>query len=126
MKFCALCDNMYYLTLNPRELNTIRYYCRKCNHEELHVDGSRAGVLQVQARNDDFAIQHLVNPFTRLDPTLPRVNNIPCPSAACASNASSDAAPREVIYLRFDDGNMKYVYLCTVCEHVWKMDNNDH
>ena len=27
---------------------------------------------------------------------------------------------KEVIYLRYDDTNMKYIYLCTHCDQVWK------
>ena len=26
----------------------------------------------------------------------------------------------EIIYLRYDDIGMKYVYLCTSCDHSWK------
>ena len=30
---------------------------------------------------------------------------------------------REIIYLRYDDINMKYIYLCVHCNTVWKTDN---
>ena len=30
---------------------------------------------------------------------------------------------REVIYIRYDDINMKYVYLCVHCDTTWKTDN---
>ena len=31
---------------------------------------------------------------------------------------------REIIYIRYDDVNIKYVYLCSTCDTVWKMDDN--
>jgi hypothetical protein len=30
---------------------------------------------------------------------------------------------REVIYIRYDDTNMKYVYLCVHCDTTWRTDN---
>ena len=37
-----------------------------------------------------------------------------CPEENCPSNEEGGASP-EIIYLRYDDQNMKYVYLCGVC-----------
>ncbi len=31
-----------------------------------------------------------------------------------------DKVQREVIYLRYDDINMKYIYLCPHCDTIWK------
>lgn len=35
----------------------------------------------------------------------------------------TDAVPREVIYLRYDDIRLKYIYLCAVCNTIW---NTEH
>ena len=35
----------------------------------------------------------------------------------------NDHNNREIIYLRYDDINMKYIYLCVHCNTVWKTDN---
>jgi hypothetical protein len=37
--------------------------------------------------------------------------------------ADADAVPREVIYLRYDDIQLKYIYLCAVCNTIW---NTEH
>jgi DNA-directed RNA polymerase subunit M/transcription elongation factor TFIIS len=150
---------------------------------------------------------HIVNEYTKYDPTLPRINTIKCPNQECSSNgfaggvgktaskaaskaaekaaskleekatkaaskaaekatkaaekAASKAADkkktgleqvleqqeeieeaqaeqqekaqtlveasgennREVIYIRYDDINMKYVYLCVHCDTTWRTDN---
>jgi hypothetical protein len=32
---------------------------------------------------------------------------------------AGDHTEREIIYLRYDDVNMNFVYLCPVCDSVW-------
>ena len=65
---------------------------------------------------------NIVNKYTKLDPTLPRINTIKCPNPECKSNTKDGEKDREVIYMRYDDINMKYVYICAVCDIVWKTD----
>ena len=61
---------------------------------------------------------HMINQYTKLDPTLPRIYNIQCPNSECGSNKENEK--REVVYMRYDDDNLKYVYICVVCDTVWK------
>ena len=77
-----------------------------------------------------YLLNHLpaiirIGVYTKLDPTLPRVSNIPCPNAACISNRpdedkSEDTPPHEVIYLRYNDAALKFVYICNQCDTIWK------
>jgi hypothetical protein len=75
---------------------------------------------------------HVVNKYTKLDPTLPRIKTIRCPNDECISNKlsaqSSDPSVKkeetEVIYLRYDDTNLKYIYLCTKCDKVWNTEQH--
>ena len=53
-----------------------------------------------------------------MDPTIPRVYNMECPNADCKTN--KDNASKEVLYIRYDDENMKYVYMCCICDFIWK------
>jgi hypothetical protein len=39
--------------------------------------------------------------------------------------ANSEPVPREVIYLRYDEVNMRYVYLCAVCDTLWNTSQNN-
>jgi aspartate carbamoyltransferase regulatory subunit len=59
-----------------------------------------------------------------LDPTLPRIYNIRCPNTACKTNEEGEKTPAEVIYMRYDDENMKYLYICTTCDTTWKTDDS--
>ena len=53
------------------------------------------------------------NEYTKLDPTLPRIYNVRCPNGKCATNAENASKPAEVIYMRYDDANLKYIYICS-------------
>jgi aspartate carbamoyltransferase regulatory subunit len=53
---------------------------------------------------------------------LPRVHNMKCPNAACVTNEKV-GTNAEIIYIRYDDDNMKYLYMCVECDHVWKTDD---
>ena len=63
------------------------------------------------------------NEYTKLDPTLPRTNTIRCPNSNCETNKTENAE-REIIYIRYDDTNMKYVYMCSTCDSMWKTDES--
>jgi hypothetical protein len=43
--------------------------------------------------------------------------------ATGTTGEDADAVPREVIYLRYDDIQLKYIYLCAVCNTIW---NTEH
>jgi DNA-directed RNA polymerase subunit M/transcription elongation factor TFIIS len=153
MHFCTECGNMYYIRLT--DTNGIVYYCRNCGHEDdtITIDDVVVSHTTMRSGNDQYA--HVVNKYTKLDPTLPRISTILCPNMECPCNRNhnatqyadraaivgttdeeaaslagaaaaaplDDAVPREVIYLRYDDINMKYIYLCAVCNTIW---NTEH
>jgi hypothetical protein len=53
-----------------------------------------------------------------------RCPNDECPSNAGSSGSSGGGGARnkpksEIIYVRYDDTNLKYVYLCAKCDKVW-------
>ena len=73
---------------------------------------------KTQIKKSEQSFSHIVNKYTKLDPTLPRVNNILCPNTDCVTN--TEDKPREVMYIRYDDANMKYIYLCSDCDTIWK------
>ena len=219
MKFCSECHNMYYLKISDIEgeiSNTLIYYCRNCGHEDASLGEESICVSDIQLKRSEQKYTHIVNEYTKYDPTLPRINSIKCPNQECESNTmsggggsgtgtdkikikkaattkslkkyvdsanksaaeamesakesekilkaieeeeaeaeeeaqaeaqaaqaqakktssslaenevvnySNDAtkSKREVMYIRYDDINMKYVYVCVYCNTTWKTDNN--
>ena len=151
MHFCTECKNMYYIRLT--ETNGIVYYCRNCGHEDDTITIDNVVVSNTSFKTGSNQYAHVVNKYTKLDPTLPRISTILCPNMECPCNrnhnptqyadratiignaeeestesaaagaAADDAVPREVIYMRYDDINMKYIYLCAVCNTIW---NTEH
>lgn len=156
MHFCTQCGNMYYIRLT--ETNSIVYYCRNCGHEDDTITIDTVVVSQTALKDTGIGKNvNVVNKYTKLDPTLPRISTILCPNSECPCNRShnatqyadrativggeeepepepepeeagkapeeADAVPREVIYLRYDDIQLKYIYLCAVCNTIW---NTEH
>ena len=118
MKFCKICDNMYYISINEKDSNLLSYYCRNCGNIDDTVTESGICILNTQLKKGQQKFNHIINEYTKSDPTLPRINNILCPNGKCATNTTNE--PREIIYIRYDDINMKYIYLCSSCDNVWK------
>ena len=217
---------MYYLKIQDEDGyigNTLIYYCRNCGHEDTTLSTNNICVSDMQLLSSEKKYTHIVNEYTKFDPTLPRINTIKCPNQDCVSNGgvqgqgggggkrkteeekqaaaeSKQAAAeskkkekeaikaaaasakksatqakksavqaqtnlavakanletlieeeeqaeqqaeqqveqqadkqaeqqvekhnnREVIYIRYDDTNMKYVYLCAHCDTTWRTDN---
>ncbi len=120
MKFCSVCDMYYYISIDETDENKLIYYCRNCgNKEETSLEGHC--VLNTQIQKSEQTFHHIVNKYTKLDPTLPRINNIPCTNDECQSNATEGKkVDRDIIYIRYDDVNLKYIYICGVCDKMWK------
>jgi DNA-directed RNA polymerase subunit M/transcription elongation factor TFIIS len=117
MHFCSKCSNMYYIRINSDDPNSLVYYCRQCGNEDKIIAVDNVCVSKTQIKKSEQSFNYIINKYTKLDPTLPRINNILCPNPDCNTNTKDD--PREIIYIRYDDVNMKYIYLCSTCDTVW-------
>jgi DNA-directed RNA polymerase subunit M/transcription elongation factor TFIIS len=117
MKFCSTCSNMFYIKINESDSNSLLYYCRKCGEVESHLDSGSLCVSSITTK-DNNSFEHVINEYTKLDPTLPRLSNVLCPNNECSTN--KDNTDKEVLYIRYDNINMKYLYMCTICDYFWK------
>ena len=135
--FCKVCR--YYLYLDQNE-DKLRRICRNCGYQEQMKGGLILEIDLKEKTSEGYKI--LMNEFTKDDPTLPHVHNLRCPSRACPSNKGraypmdnpdADAAQAaqaavedkgevesDVIYLKYDAINMKYLYICNVCDTKWR------
>ena len=123
MHFCSVCENMYYIRLNKDNANKLVYYCRQCGNEEQFIDVDNVCISKLNIKQNETSFNHIINKYTKLDPTLPRINTVLCPNMDCKTNHDKESE-REIIYIRYDDTNMKYVYLCSTCDTVWKTNND--
>lgn len=111
---------MYYITINDEKRDELSYYCRNCGHVDTEIEGGCC-ILNTELKKGKQHFNHIVNKYTKLDPTLPRIFNLPCPNEKCSTNSTekNEQTSREVLYMRYDDVNLKYLYLCCKCENVW-------
>lgn len=123
MHFCSNCKNMYYIKIDEDNPNSLLYYCRNCGNEDSLITEDNICVSKTQIKKGEKSFSHFINKYTKLDPTLPRVNNILCPNKDCPTNTKNE--PREIIYIRYDDLNVNYVYLCSTCDTTWKTEDQN-
>ncbi len=123
MKFCNHCSNMLYISINEENTNELVYYCRNCGEKDETLTNDNICVLETNFKKGEQTFNHIINKYTKKDPTLPRISNVKCPNAACETNVKQDIVP-EIIYMRYDDEALKYLYICVSCDTVWKTDNN--
>lgn len=115
MRFCSYCDNMMYIKLDDNR--KLVYYCKNCSFSQEEASNGSVCILDSNHIDEDTSIQRFVNKNLKHDKTLPRVNNIDCANANCTRGASE---PKEVIFVKYDFENMKYLYHCPYCEYFWK------
>jgi DNA-directed RNA polymerase subunit M/transcription elongation factor TFIIS len=109
---------MYYIRINDNDPNKLVYYCRQCGNEDTNITNDNICVSKLQIKKNEKTFDHMINKYTKLDPTLPRINTILCPNPDCETNTKN--VEREIIYIRYDETNMKYIYVCSTCDTVWK------
>ena len=131
MKFCSECNNMYYIKINGEDENSLIYYCRFCGHEDNEPAENGVVVLRTDYKKSEQQFSHMINRYIKHDNTLPRITNMKCPNESCGkkesastSASSADEDNSSIIYLRYDDDNMKYLYICENCNTTWKTDDN--
>ena len=123
MHFCDKCDNMYYIKISDDDEKNLEYYCRNCGNIDNNITKENICVSKTQYKKNEQKYNHIINKYTKLDPTLPRTNMIKCPNFNCISN-TEESSNKEVIYLRYDDINLSYIYLCSECDTVWNTNKN--
>jgi DNA-directed RNA polymerase subunit M/transcription elongation factor TFIIS len=113
---------MYYIRINENNPNKLVYYCRKCGNEDTLFSADNISITQTELQKSEQTFSHIINKYTKLDPTLPRTNKVLCPNKECETNTRD--LEREIIYIRYDNTDMKYVYLCPTCDTVWKTNSD--
>ena len=119
MRFCNNCDFKLYIKLKSDESNTLVFYCRVCGNTDNLLESDNLCVSKTQVKKSEQTFSDIINNFTKFDPTLLRVRNILCPNINCDTN-NEKKVEKEIIKIRYDDTNMKYIYLCCVCDNAWK------
>jgi len=121
MIFCDQCGNMVYMTVKTDDASavpTLTCVCKSCGSTASMGKGECSSAVFSAAYSDDhtayklYMMQHIRN-----DPTLPHADNIECANNVC-TRAPSES--RDVVFIKYDDQNLKYLYHCMHCHEVWK------
>tara|TARA_B100000965_G_C18971530_1_gene489962 strand:- start:66 stop:455 length:390 start_codon:yes stop_codon:yes gene_type:complete len=129
MHFCQECDNMYYIKIHGDDSNQLTYYCRNCGFEDNTITKDNICVSKTLLHKETQQFNHIINDYTKYDPTLPHISNIDCPNNDCICNKpknddmDDDTVKNDIIYIRYDDSNLNYIYLCTYCNSSWTNNN---
>lgn len=114
MKFCPQCDNMFYLNISEEDPNKLCYSCRNCQFKEvIHEESTVISVLNTNIQSgNEVNFSHIINKYTKYDPTLPIMENGVCPNEKCKG--------KRILYMRYDYENLKYLYICSDCDNYWQ------
>ena len=126
MRFCRDCENLLVTKIADIDSENnadklISYQCLNCGYkEELKISNDDTNKCvyfnkrgAVASKIDATVVSHL-----SLDPTLPRVNNLQCPNANCATNTGNVA--NDIVYIELDADTMTFMYKCNICQQTWK------
>ncbi len=118
MEFCSVCNNMYYIKLDGENEDSLVFYCRNCGNENTNP-GARVYNHKIHRNISKEINSNIINEYTKYDPTLPRTDKIICCNDSCISRTTNPTVSNNVMYIRYDDDNIKFVYMCLHCEHHW-------
>ena len=141
MNFCPDCET--YLVTKISNIDNanklMRFECNNCSYSKA-IDILKEPEYKCVYKNnynlkkiniDQKNIQYLHN-----DPTLPHVNNIPCPNHQCITNKENDKTEllnldsqiklengnesvNDVLYIKLNESDLTFLYQCCNCKHTW-------
>lgn len=123
MDFCALCDNMLYArtagaepggATAEEEAGASEMYCKNCGLVTPMPTDAPKLISHMAIGDLDVDPAFFISKHVKDDPTLPHLYSLPCPNAECPG------AQSDVVYIKHDSPNMKYVYICVHCDTIWK------
>jgi DNA-directed RNA polymerase subunit M/transcription elongation factor TFIIS len=113
MDFCPRCDNMLFINVSDSESKNLVMYCKNCQFSE-EKDQKTTLIIDDNKVSDVINYSMFLNKNIKYDSTLPHVDNIACTYSDCKKSKN------DVIYLKYDFVNMKYIYYCCECDRFFK------
>ena len=111
-KFCDNCNNLFYLYSN--EKNELYYGSKVCGNKELYEPSIDKFIYNSSKIKKDTIINNndnLINDITL--PYLSKNSVIKCINPDCNDNS------KPITFIKYDDIDMKYIYICTGCSQKW-------
>ena len=98
----------------------MQYQCKCCETYADPGPGAAGAPNNEVINQEDYGEgihKQYLSQYIAYDHTLPRTDKIPCINKTCQRPESSK---EEVIYLKYDSINMKFLYYCSHCGMFWK------
>ena len=113
--FCDNCNNSMYIFMDKEELKLYEV-CKACNNK-VEYSGN---LIYDNDFNIDLSESINNNKFIAYDLTLPHIHskNIKYPNSECVSIVEN-YKESDIIYIKYDKDNMKYIYSCNYCGQKW-------
>lgn len=121
MIFCQNCDNMMYIHVDASDASSpkLLHICKNCKFERpSDSETLSAPVVRTNYEDDQTSYKQFMSPYLALDPTLPHSSEIACTNQACTRPPSQ---PSDVIFIKYDAVQLKYLYHCVHCKQFWKL-----
>ena len=113
---CPKCD--YYMPLKKAQDDTAyARTCLNCGYLEEEKPGLVMETVIQEKASETFSV--VLNEYTKKDPRLPHITTLKCPNQTCPSRQAG-GPKSDVIYIKYDVQNMKFLYICTHCDHQWR------
>lgn len=96
------------------ENDKLQHYCRNCGHTTEIT--TSVVFRQDGGTNTSFEPSNYLNELSKYDPTLPVAKiSCPCPGAGAGAGAGPGPGLKDAVYVRYDNSNMKYLFMCNTC-----------
>jgi DNA-directed RNA polymerase subunit M/transcription elongation factor TFIIS len=132
MNFCPDCESYLVtkITNNDNPNKILNLECNNCGYKK-NIDTSKEPeykrVYQNNYRTKQIKIDQKNIQYLDKDPTLPHVDNIPCPNPQCITNKENPNPEvltggkiiNDVLYLKLNESDLTFLYQCCNCKHTW-------
>lgn len=116
IRFCTVCNNYLYLMVDETS-GDLQRMCRNCGYKDVSEQGGLVSEVRIEQLSAEG--YNLINEFTLKDPRLPHLRgSMKCVNDICPTNVSGKES--DVVYIKYDNENLRYIYICTVCETNWR------
>lgn len=118
--FCKQCYNMTFIHEQiDGDKKKLIHHCKTCGeNEDFNTENNCIYSLSFEK----FDVSQIINEnkYITHDKTLPNITdnvNIKCCNEECSTNTNSEKTSFK--FIKYDDNDMKYVYICEVCGQKW-------
>lgn len=137
MNFCPDCET-YLITKisNVDNANKIlSFICNNCSYVkkvDIFKEPEYKCVYEYNYNMKKINIDQKNIKYLSKDPTLPHVNNIPCPNTECPTNKENPNSEilieggnnkeeniNDVLYIKLNESDLTFLYQCCNCKHTW-------